>query len=231
MGMLIGFPLGVCVNCAAPIARGAYKGGGRVETALSMMISSPTLNVVILTMTFSLFPFYMAIMKVALSVFVVLVVVPILTKWLSSEKKIEVSDKADQDLNQPSIAPFQAGYNESLPTQSLLGGFVWFLKAFGKRLWYMIKTTVPLMLLAGLLGNVLIHYLPWEILGDIGGYNVLGTLLLMSAIAIVGLLLPVPMAFDLIVVAVLMATGIEPLYAMVLLFTLGSFSVYSFFIV
>ena len=49
MGMFIGFPLGVCVNGAAPIAQGVHKGGGRAETALSMMMSSPTLNVVILT--------------------------------------------------------------------------------------------------------------------------------------------------------------------------------------
>ncbi|WP_339336589.1 hypothetical protein [uncultured Maricaulis sp.] len=52
-GMFIGAPLGVCVNCAAPIARGLFQGGSRAETTLSAMIASPTLNVVVLTMAFA----------------------------------------------------------------------------------------------------------------------------------------------------------------------------------
>ena len=32
---VIGTPLGVCVNCAAPIARGMYTSGLRAETTLS----------------------------------------------------------------------------------------------------------------------------------------------------------------------------------------------------
>src|SRR5207249_2339841 len=46
-GMLVGTPLGVCVNCAAPIAQGMLKGGSRVETALATLFSSPTFNVIV----------------------------------------------------------------------------------------------------------------------------------------------------------------------------------------
>lgn len=231
IGMFIGFPLGVCVNCAAPIAQGVYKGGGRAETALSMMISSPTLNIVVLTMTFTIFPFYMALLKVLLSLAVILIGVPIITKLLSKQSSV-VTDGLEQKLTENSISPFEAEFKESLPTKSLINALVWFVKAYWKRLWYIIKKTVPLMLLAGLIGNIFIHYLPWDILGGIGSYNPLGTnLLIMLAIAVVGVLLPVPMAFDIIVVSVLMASGLPPLFAMVLLFTLGSFSIYSFFIV
>ncbi len=56
MGMLLGTPLGVCVNCAVPIAQGIRAAGGRVETMLAAMVSSPTLNVIVLTMLLSLFP-------------------------------------------------------------------------------------------------------------------------------------------------------------------------------
>ena len=46
LGMAIGTPLGVCVNCAAPhMPRGMYSGGMRAETVLSAMIASPTLNI------------------------------------------------------------------------------------------------------------------------------------------------------------------------------------------
>ncbi len=48
MGFFIGAPLGVCVNCAAPIARGMFSGGARLETTLAVIIASPTFNVVVL---------------------------------------------------------------------------------------------------------------------------------------------------------------------------------------
>src|SRR5213075_2177477 len=55
-GMLVGAPLGVCVNCAAPIAQGMLKGGGRVETALATLFASPTFNVIVLGIVFAIFP-------------------------------------------------------------------------------------------------------------------------------------------------------------------------------
>ncbi len=78
-GMMIGTPLGVCVNCAAPIAQGMLKGGGRVETALATLISSPTFNVIVLGIVFTLFPWYLAALKILAGLFLVLVVVP----WLA----------------------------------------------------------------------------------------------------------------------------------------------------
>ncbi len=68
IGILIGTPLGVCVNCAAPIAKAIHAAGGRAETMLAAMISSPTLNIVVLTMLFSLFPIYMAVIKIGMTV-------------------------------------------------------------------------------------------------------------------------------------------------------------------
>ena len=84
LGMIMGAPLGVCVNCAAPIAKGLYTGGARAESTLSAMVASPTLNIVVLTMLFSLFPFYMAVTKIALSLLVILVAVPVICRFLPS---------------------------------------------------------------------------------------------------------------------------------------------------
>ena len=44
LGMAMGAPLGVCVNCAAPIAKGVHHAGARLETTLAAMVSSPTLT-------------------------------------------------------------------------------------------------------------------------------------------------------------------------------------------
>ena len=76
MGMFVGTPLGVCVNCVAPIAKGMYEGGSKMETALAVMFSSPTLNIVVLTMLFSIFPFYMALMKLLATFILILIIVP-----------------------------------------------------------------------------------------------------------------------------------------------------------
>ena len=40
-GTMLGAPLGVCVNCSAPIGKGMYKGGASMEASLATMLSSP----------------------------------------------------------------------------------------------------------------------------------------------------------------------------------------------
>src|SRR4051812_35343803 len=75
-GMLMGAPLGVCINCAAPIGQAMLKGGSRVEVALATMFASPTFNVIVLGMLLTMFPWYLAALKVAASLVMVLVVVP-----------------------------------------------------------------------------------------------------------------------------------------------------------
>ena len=56
VGAIAGMPLGVCANCVAPIGRAFYASGMSTESVLAAMFSSPTLNVVVLAMTFALFP-------------------------------------------------------------------------------------------------------------------------------------------------------------------------------
>ena len=40
-GAITGAPLGICVNCAAPVAKGLFKGGVSGNFALALMFSSP----------------------------------------------------------------------------------------------------------------------------------------------------------------------------------------------
>ena len=86
LGLGIGTPLGVCVNCAAPIARGMYAGGMRAETVLAAMVASPTLNVVVLTLAFSLLPFYMVAAKIGLSLLLILIGVPLICRLLPADQ-------------------------------------------------------------------------------------------------------------------------------------------------
>ncbi|MEL6886693.1 MAG: FG-GAP-like repeat-containing protein [Pseudomonadota bacterium] len=214
LGLVIGTPLGVCVNCAAPIARGMYSAGLRAETTLSAMIASPTLNIVVLTMLFSLLPFYMALTKIALSLAMILLLVPLICRMIP---QVELPPEAQ-------VCPIPPALPRGGDT---VGSAVWAVAAaYLKNLWYIVRMTVPLMLLAGALGAIVATLLPQDLITGLPY-----ALWVLVLLALVGVFLPVPIAFDVVVTGALLATGLAHGYVMVLLFTLGTFSVYSFFIV
>ena len=237
LGLAIGTPLGVCVNCAAPIARGMYAGGLRAETVLSAMIASPTLNIVVLTMLFSLLPVYMAVLKIGLSLLVILVAVPLICRLLPrGQVDPGIAPELTPELN-PELSPELAPAPQPWSAAELaagrpaggesLGRAAWEVaRAYLRNLWYILKLTVPLMLLAGFLGTVAAVALPPGLVTGLP--FALGALVLVAA---VGLFLPVPIAFDVVVTGTLLGLGMAQGYVMALLFTLGSFSIYSFFIV
>ena len=217
-GMFLGAPLGVCVNCAAPIAKGMYSAGLRAETTLAAMIASPTLNAVILTMMFSLLPFYMAVAKIGLSLVVILLIVPLICGTLLPGRTGTVA------LKDPPLPPEY--FVETSQSESTHVALLEVSKSYASNLWFIIKMTVPLMLLAGFLGALAATLLP--------GSMILGlpfSVWLLVLVALVGVFLPVPIAFDVVVCGALLTLGLAPGYVMALLFTLGTFSVYSFFIV
>ncbi|MBE1291308.1 MAG: RNA-binding protein [Rhodobacteraceae bacterium] len=218
LGMAIGTPLGVCVNCAAPIARGMYAAGMRAETTLSAMIASPTLNIIVLTMLVSLMPLYMVVIKIGLSLMMILIIVPLICRALP---ETEVAPEV------PAPQPWGAEeLGHRAQAEPLLSAVVAVLQSYAKNLWFIIKMTVPLMLLAGFLGALVATALPQDLILGLP-WSVWALL----AIAVVGTFLPVPIAFDVVMAGALLGLGLAHGYVMALLFTLGTFSVYSFLIV
>ena len=218
-GMGLGAPLGVCVNCAAPIAKALYSGGARVESVLSAMIASPTLNIVVLTMLFSIMPAYMAVTKIALSFFVILVAVPVICRYLP-ERQLQLT-KGDRQAS--SIPVPTLPYSEVETIRHATGYFV---RDFLRNLWYVASRTVPLMFAAGFLGAVIATLLPPSLLSE----TPFGVIALVI-VSVIGTLLPVPIGFDVVVSGALLGSGLDKGFVMALLFTLGIFSVYSYFIV
>ncbi len=217
LGVLTGAPLGVCVNCSAPVAQGLHDGGARLETTLAAMFSSPTLNVVVLTMVFSIFPPYLSIPKVALTLVFILLIVPLLSRTVFRRERAATYDD--------DVCPVPPAHRGP-PDESWWRAIGASLAALGGSLWYLVKRTLPLMLLAGLLGATVATFVPLDALAR--AEPAAGTLLLVAA---VGIFLPVPVAFDVVLAAALLVAGAPVLYVGVLLFTLGIFSVYPFFIV
>lgn len=217
IGVGVGAPLGVCVNCAAPVAKGMHDGGARLETTLATMFSSPTLNIIVLSMLFSIFPLYMTLIKLAQTLIFILLLVPLLSRWVFRQERALTYDDAVCAVPRTSAAPSNESWIAALGGAAML---------LGRNLLYVVLRTVPLMLLAGLLGAVVVHLLPLP-----GLLENAPTIFSVAVVALVGIFLPVPVAFDVVLVAVLISAGAPTIYSMTLLFTLGIFSVYPFFIV
>mgnify|MGYP003973638805 FL=1 len=211
MGMFVGTPLGVCVNCVAPIAKGMYEAGSKMETALAVMFSSPTLNIIVLTMLFSIFPFYMALSKLLATFVLILLIVPLI-----SDKKRRADENPVCEIDT------SCDITKESWSQAAKGAAFEYLKG----LQYIFIRTVPLMLLAGALGSVASHLMSFDKL--IGAPINLINLSLMS---FMGTLMPLPIAFDLMLAQALMMSGLAPGFVTTLLFTFGTFSIYSAMIV
>ncbi|MBJ22495.1 MAG: hypothetical protein CL933_24050 [Deltaproteobacteria bacterium] len=232
IGVLVGAPLGVCVNCATPIAQGIYSAGARLEMALATMMSSPTLNIIVLTMLFSLFPPYMVAIKLGLTLGFLILGLPLLSRFFVDEGALTISEES---------CPIDLNPVDYDPDESWWAALRWTLRSYFENLWWVVRRTVPLMFVAGAIGSLAVHALPWDAVAglfeDHGGriYDFLGdfgvALVGLSIVASLGIFLPVPMTFDLLIVAILMAAGMPVHYAMALLFTLGIFSVYAFTVV
>jgi len=232
LGVMLGAPLGVCVNCATPIAQGIYSAGARLEMALATMMSSPTLNIIVLTMLFALFPPYMVAIKLGLTLGFLLLLLPFMSRYFADEGSLTI---------EPESCPIDLNPIEVDPDESWWSAAQWTGRMYFQNLWWVVRRTVPLMFVAGLIGSFAVHVLPWDMVSslfeDRGGriYDLIGdfgvAVVGLSIVASLGIVLPVPMTFDLLIVAILMAAGLPVHYAMALLFTLGIFSIYSFTVI
>jgi len=198
-GAMAGAPLGVCTNCATPVAQSLLAGGASTRMTLAAMISSPSFNPVVIAMTFVLFPLPLAALRMAVPA-ILLLLLPVLVKEnLPKTLGIEM----------PSFEP---------PVAIRVRRF---LVAYGSNLLRLAWMTLPWMLLAAVLGALAAEtipvygtHLPVSILGIVG-------------VAVLGTLLPVPMALDVALSYVLYHAGVPMPYVAALLCTLGAVSVYS----
>jgi uncharacterized membrane protein YraQ (UPF0718 family) len=207
IGTLVGVPLGVCSNCIAPIARGLYSSGMSTESVMAAMFASPALNVVVLAMTFALFPLALALLKLASVLFLILVFVPL------------ISPKAD------STVPMLNCVIDVSAEQTWGEALIAVARSYLKSFWIVFRLAFPLMLLAAFLGAIAVELIPQSAL--VGHASVLGIV----AVSVIAAFLPVPMAFDVAIAFILMARGTPIPYVAAILCTLGIISVYSLSVV
>lgn len=207
IGAVAGVPLAVCTNCVAPIARGLIASGMSTESVLATMFASPALNVVVLAMTFALFPLPVAVLKLATVLFLIVVFAPA----AASRPQTEAISIA---------CPIAVPLSESW-AQAFLG----VVRSYARSFLYVFRVALPFMLLAAVLGSLLVELIPPQAL--FAPVTVGGILL----VALVSAFLPVPMAFDVAIAYIVMTRGVPLPYVVTILCTLGIISVYSLSIV
>jgi len=208
IGTLTGIPLAVCANCVAPIGRGLYASGMSTESVLAAMFSSPTLNIVVLAMTFALFPLSVALLKLSTVLLLIFGFAPF----------IAARQAASSDA--PVECPIEIAVAETWG-QALRRTLLGYVKSF----WYVFRVGFPLMLLGALLGALMIEALPQQTL------NAPATLGGIVLVSLVGAFLPVPMAFDVVIAYIAMTRGVPLPYVVTILCTLGIYSIYSLSVV
>ena len=233
LGVSIGAPLGVCVNCAVPIAMGVDKSGGRSETTLAVLMSSPSLNLVVLSMTFALFPFWLASLKLGVTLAFIILAIPLAVKLFTEDDDAISQDDIDDVMDRTQKLDFGNNPTEDiylshdpLAQSKWFNAFFWYIKTYIQNLWYIFKITVPLMILAGVLGSIVVTFIPWHQLAAFVPSEGIAWVLGIFFVALLGTFFPVPIAFDVVICAVLLAAGVDPTYVAVLLLTLGLFSIY-----
>jgi uncharacterized membrane protein YraQ (UPF0718 family) len=203
--------MGVCVNCATPMACGVTRGHGRMEVALGYLFSSPTFNPVVVAMTLVFFPWYFGAAKYVLVCLIIAVVVPRLVRRLESSQDLKPLTVEASPKEACAIASDPC----SIPFGQTLAEIV---KEYAAHVWMLAKPTAALMLVASVLSAAALALVPWgSLLGSV-------TLLHMGVAAVLGVFMPVPIALDVLFAAQLYHQGANPGYVMLFLATLGTYS-------
>jgi uncharacterized membrane protein YraQ (UPF0718 family) len=178
------------------------------ESVLAAMFASPALNLVVLAMTFALFPLPIALLKLATVLFLILVFVPFISVR---------QGESEPPFNFAVEIPWSETWGQALANSA---------RSYGRSFWTVFRVAFPLMILAAVLGAFAVELLPQQALS---GSRV--TVIGIVAVALVSAFLPVPMAFDVAIAYILTAKGVPLLYVVVILCTLGIVSVYSLAVV
>ena len=199
-GAVAGAPMGVCTNCATPIGQGLLVSGASTRMTVAGMISSPSFNPVVLAMAFLLFPWQMAAARVVVPLLLLLALPWLVIESAPRRKSVKLPDWGGEKSRTP-VSAVAISFLRNLARLTLL--------------------TLPWMLLAAVLGALAAEWMPAY--GTHLHVNALGVV----AVAVLGTLLPVPMALDVGLAWVLYRAGVPVAYVAALLCTLGPISIYS----
>ena len=200
-GFAVGSSMNLCSACIVPIASAFRRQGAPVETAIAITQGSSTLNIPALVMAALVFTPMLASTRIAVSIVGVLLLGPLVA--LLIRRRVPIADIFGYGTAGDEPGP--ATWRETLTT-----GVKDWLKASLRYLWRL----GPAMILAGFAGGLVIQWLTPETVSTYLGNNVSGIVVA----ATFGILINVPLLFEIPLVAVLLLVGMGSAPAAALLF-------------
>ncbi|MCE2500705.1 MAG: PD40 domain-containing protein [Dehalococcoidia bacterium] len=200
-GFAVGSSMNLCSACIVPIASAFRRQGAPVETAIAITQGSSTLNIPALVMAALVFTPMLASTRIAVSIVGVLLLGPLVA--LLIRRRVPIAD----------IFRYGTVGEESGPNtwrDTLTTGLKDWIKASLRYLWRL----GPAMVLAGFAGGLVIQWLTPETVAAYLGNNVSGIVVA----ATFGILINVPLLFEIPLVAVLLLVGMGSAPAAALLF-------------
>lgn len=211
-GLLLGMPLGVCTNCATPVALGLKKAGVSDDASFTTLIASPSLNPVGILIIFLLFPVELVGLRVGVLLFFLIFILPLLTR-LTGVVTAPLFDVAMPD-------------NKAEPTESWQQSFAYCRKRYWHYLKYIVKQILPAMIATGFLGALVMVAYPLQtlLLGETE------SILQIILAGVLGTLLPMPMFVDIVMVYLFYQMGLSMSLVATLLLTLAPTSGFAMYV-
>ena len=202
-GSLIGVLTLMCSCCAAPVAVALRRARAGLPASVGFWLGNPALNPVVVVLFLAVLPWQWAALRLVAGVLVVGVGIAL--------ARLEERTGADQGQVDAVSAPAEVGGSLVVAYGRTLGGLA-------------VRLLPEFLAVAFLLGTFRSELFP---LGDTSG----GTLVLVLALVVAGLLLPVPTGGEVAVVAGLLAAGLPVAAAAALAVTLPLLSLPSLLMV
>ena len=205
-GVGLGPVLNLCSACIAPVSSMLRRGGMGVEGALALVHGSATLNVPSLLMIAVVFTPLLGASRLVLGLAAAFSLGP-LVAWAVRRRGARLDHRAGAELacEVPAVAAETATWSEVLRT----GGTAW-LRSFAR----LVRRMLPLMIVAGFASGAAIQALQPQTVTAYLGDSLLGVLIA----ATLGVLINVPLLFEIPLVALLLILGAGTAPAAALLF-------------
>ena len=207
-GLLVGPAMNLCSACIVPVANSFRQRGAGTEAALAIVHGSSTLNVPALLMAALVFTPMLAGSRVGISLIAALFLGP-LVAWLAGRGRSDTDAASELPAVSPPEIHDPLGEESSWRTILSVGLIAW-LRA---SLHYFVRLA-PVMVLAGFVSALVIQWVNPETVGNYLGNNVQGV----AIAATLGVLINVPLMFEIPLVAALLLVGMGEAPAATLLF-------------
>ena len=206
-GVVIGPVVNLCSACIVPIANGFRRTGSSLETTVAIPQSSSTLNLLALVMSSIAFA-HISVTRISLSLLGSLLLGP-LVAWVSRKEDRESRGEGEvpvSEITELTPALDATDWGESIYTASLQ-----FVRA---TIGYFLRLG-PIMLIAGFGSGLVIQWISPQTITTWIGDDILGVLVASS----IGILINVPLMFEIPLVAAMLLAGMGTAPAGAILFT------------